>query len=138
MPLVRSTNVSITPPNTRTVDVAQRAVRTVAQVQQRKYAGAFRVAGNSVLIYNLLESGILCSCSAHGKALATRLNRDGKLTDADINSILTGGMEFRVNDYKVRPKNTQNWIDNQGLPASNHPENEFDPWQCGPAARYLK
>lgn len=99
MPVTRTRNSTVLPANARQVDVARKAIRDVLPVQQRRYAGALKVQGHESLIYNLLESGQPCSCSAKNKALATRMNEQGKLPKGEINKLLSGSKTFRIAPY---------------------------------------
>lgn len=99
MPFKSRTNNRILPPNSRAVDVAQKAIRDLTPIQQRKYANAFEVDGHESVVYHKLSAGLPCSCQAHRKALATVLDEDGKMAQGTMNDLLTGGMEFVINRY---------------------------------------
>lgn len=122
MPVTRTRNSTILPANARVVDAAQEAIRSIIPVQQRRYSGALAIQGYSSLIYNLLEAGQPCSCSAKNKALAARMNQEGKLPTGKINELITGGHEFRVKAYGTRRTETQGYRDDNGDPAPVRPE----------------
>jgi len=121
MPIVNPSNNRILPANTRAVDVATGALRDVADIQQRRYDNAFQVMGYSTLHYSWLEAGIPCSCKAQGNALATRLNKDGKLDKGTINKLITG-YEFKVTPYKTQRTDLPNWRADQGEPDPVRPD----------------
>lgn len=110
MPFVTSSNNRITPANSRSADVAREALRDISAVQQSKYHNAFLVDSYEALIYHVLYSGEPCSCQAKGKALAKRMDVEGKLDRGQINKLITGGYEFKVNPYGSKPINTPQWV----------------------------
>ena len=120
MPILNSTNAQILPQNARAVDVAREAIRDVSAIQQMKYDNAFKVAGYEALVYHRLGSGKPCSCGARGKNLATRLNEEGKLDKGQINNLITGTSEFKVNIYGTRRANDPTFAAANGLPAEPH------------------
>lgn len=101
MPTVFRTNNRVTPANNRAADVAERAVQEIVPLQQRRYYNAFRVQGIEVVAYNRLTQGRKCSCKASGKQINGILNEEGKASPADINRIITGGMEFDMTPYDM-------------------------------------
>jgi hypothetical protein len=121
MPIIHRSNAGLQPSNTRTVDVVKAAIRDIMPMQQKKYANAFAVQGLSTLVYNLLEAGRPCSCSAKGRAIASRLNQEGKLPKAKINELITGGYEFKVLPYGVKRTDNPAWREETGN------ENQIDP-----------
>jgi hypothetical protein len=102
VPFKSKTNNRILPANSRAVDVAQRAIRDITPIQQRRYANAFEVDGHESVIYHKVSTGLACSCQAHRKALATVLDEDGKMGMGHMNQLLTGGLEFTINRYGQR------------------------------------
>lgn len=102
MPFKSKSNNRVLPANSRVVDVAQRAIRDITPIQQRRYANAFEVDGHESVVYHKVSTGLACSCQAHRKALATILDEDGKMEQGHMNQLLTGGLEFVVNRYGQR------------------------------------
>jgi hypothetical protein len=123
MPVVRSGNTRILPSNDRSVDIAKRTIKQVMGIQQKRYDNAFMVQGYECLVYNLLDAGRPCSCAAKHKALAGRLDQDGKLSNGDINNMITNSMEFKVTPYGQRPANTPTWSEINELAA--HPRGDL-------------
>lgn len=120
MPLRESSNAQILPANARAVDVAQRALHDVAAIQQAKYNNAFLVAGYESLLYHIQESGSPCSCGSRSRALSTRLGEDGKLDRGQINKLITGGYEFKVNPYGTKMGNSVEYATEHGIPLQPH------------------
>ena len=79
MAFIHRSNNRVLPANARAVDVAKQAIRDIMPVQQRRYHAAFEVQGFEAVVYHRLQSGIPCSCQAHGKQLASHLEEDGKM-----------------------------------------------------------
>jgi hypothetical protein len=115
VPIKSRTNSRILPANSRAVDVAQKAIRDLTPIQQRRYANAFEVDGHESVIYHKLATGLPCSCQAHRKALATILTEDGKMPQGTMNQLLTGGMEFVVNRYGQRGGTREDLRQERGL-----------------------
>jgi hypothetical protein len=107
LPIYHRSNNRILPPNSRTVDVAKRSLKDIIPVQQRKYANAFEVQGYETIVYQRLWHGRACSCQDHRGASASYLDSEGKLNAGVMDSLLSGGLEFKVNRYgaqsPVRP-----------------------------------
>jgi len=101
VPYVSRTNNHILPANARAADVAEKAVKEIVPVQQRRYYDAFRVQGIECLAYNRLTSGRKCSCQASRKAINGLLNEEGKASVGTINKLLTGDMSFDVIPYDM-------------------------------------
>lgn len=123
MPFNSKSNNRILPPNTRAVDVARKAIRDLAPIQQRKYANAFEVGGYESVVYTKLLQGMPCSCMAHRSAVATLLDAEGKLPQGTINQILTGGLEFEVRRYGTRTGVREDYRADRGLDPVNPGEN---------------
>ncbi len=100
MPTVFRTNNKILPANARAADVAERMVRDIIPVQQRRYYDAFRVQGIQCIHYSRLDQGRRCSCNASGKILNGLLNEEGKASSSTINQIINGSMSFEVIPYE--------------------------------------
>ncbi len=99
MPSIVKTNNRILPANARAADVAEKAVREIIPVFQRRYYDAFRVQGVECIAYNRLNGGRKCSCQASQKQLNGILNEQGKASPGVLNRMLTGDMEFDVTPY---------------------------------------
>ncbi len=110
MAFIHRSNNRVLPANARAVDVAKQAIRDIMPVQQRRYHAAFEVQGFEAVVYHRLQSGIPCSCQAHGKQLASHLEEDGKMPLQTMNKLLTG-QEFGVNQYGARVPSRQDIIE---------------------------
>lgn len=104
------------PPNSRAVDVAKEAIRDLMPTQQRKYDNVFKVQGYESLVYNRLTQGLICSCQGGQKVFSTLLNEDGKMPVGTMNSLLTGGMEFKVQPYGARASGRPELRPVRGIP----------------------
>lgn len=128
MPIRQTSNNRILPPNSRTADVAARAVQEILPVQQQRNYNAHRVQGFAGLMYNRLTQGKTCSCQASEKKLATRLGQDGKAKPGVINELLTGTMRFDVTPYGSPPEPRTNAFDSVTSPKApvNKYQGQFD------------
>lgn len=128
MPVNHRSNNKVLPANARAVDVAVRALRDIAPVQQRKYHNAFLVQGYEAILYTRLSAGLICSCQANRTVAQAILNEEGKMNTGTIDQMLTGGLEFSVNRYGAtksgpRPPDIPLARDEQffgGLESENH------------------
>lgn len=123
MPYVSRTNNHILPANARAADVAEKAVKEIIPVQQRRYYDAFRVQGIECIAYNRLTSGRKCSCQASRKLINGLLDQDGKASEGTINQMLTGNMSFDVIPYEQ----------DQGrfIPEAAGPNGQTSPYSTG-------
>ena len=99
MPVVERTNNKILPANARAADVAEKAVKEILPVQQRRYYDAFRVQGIECVHYNRLTNGRKCNCQSSQKQINGILGLDGKASQGAINQMITGNMDFSVTPY---------------------------------------
>lgn len=101
MPFKTHSNNRLLPANARAADVAERAVREIIPIQQRRYYDAFRVQGITAIHYNRLASGRKCSCQSARKQINGLLDREGKASLGTINGMLTGQLSasFEVTPY---------------------------------------
>jgi hypothetical protein len=100
VPVRNSTNNRILPANARAADVVEKAIQEIIPIQQAKTYAAFRAQGFECNHYSRLLQGRKCSCQATGKQLNGILGQDGKASAGDINSMLTGNMEFTITQYE--------------------------------------
>ena len=101
MPLVSRTNNKVIAPNSRAVDVAQKAIEEITPIQQRKTHNAFMVQGFPGILYLRKHTGLKCTCQAANKVAKSILNEDGTAKGGVINELLTGGT-FGVEDYGAK------------------------------------
>lgn len=106
MPIISRTNNRVLPPNARSADVARETLNRAIPIQNRKTDAAFQVNGYTGVLYSYLTSGRLCACQSRGKAIATRLDIDGKLPPAVINEMMTSSGSFGVRNYAKLKANT--------------------------------
>lgn len=126
MPFHRGgTNNRILPPNSRTVDVAKRAIRDLMSIQQRKYDNAFQVQGYETVVYNRLTQGLACSCQHNRKVAATILGDDGKMPEGKINELLTGGLEFKIQPYGSSSKGRDDLRNPRDIPPLRREDQRF-------------
>lgn len=104
MPYVDRSNSRIMPANSRTADVAEKAIQEIIPVQQRRYYDSFRVQGIQCIHYSRLTSGRKCNCQSSAKQLNGLLDRSGKASTGTINQLLTGNLEFNVTPYNFDQK----------------------------------
>jgi hypothetical protein len=100
VPYISKSNNRILPANARAADVAEKAVKEIVPVQQRRYLDAFRIQGIQCLAYNRLTSGRPCSCQSHQKQVQGLLDKEGKASPGVINELITGHMSFDVTPYR--------------------------------------
>ena len=106
MPIVGKSNNRVLPNNARAADVAKSSVERILDVQARRYSSAFEVKGYEGILYNALTRGIACACHSTSRGLPkTLLDEKGNASHQDINSMLTGGADFRVKLYGLKPSN---------------------------------
>lgn len=127
-PVRERSNNKILPANARASDVAEKAVNEIIPVQQRRYYDAFRVQGIVCVHYSNLLTGRKCSCKSSQKQLNGRLDKDGKASIGDINSLLTGNMSFTVTPYDQdkEPRFGPNSIETSPLAPVNKNQGVFD------------
>lgn len=99
MPFKYSTNSKILPANARAADVAEKAIKEIIPVQQRRAYDAFRPQGITCIHYNHLTNGRKCNCQSGQKQINGLLDKDGKADIGTINEFITGGMSFDVTPY---------------------------------------
>lgn len=116
MPIKTSSNSRIMPANSRAVDVATRAIDEITPIQQTRIANAFKPQGSQGILYNRLEQGTKCTCSAKRLHLAGRMGEDGKLSDSAISNMLHG-MTIGVDGYSPRQEPT---ITSPNAPVNKH------------------
>lgn len=108
MPIVSRTNNRVLPANERTADVARAAVNDLAKVERNKYHNAFKVTGVQGILYHALTCGQRCHCRDSLTSINTRLGLDGKATPGFMNELLTGGLEFGILPYAMKPADQAN------------------------------
>jgi len=101
MPIVHRTNNKVLPGNSRAVDVAKETVDRVIGLHARRYDAAFQVQGYQGILYNRKTSGLPCGCQSKRTSILPKLDTNGKLPDAVINDMITGGMEFGIKPYNT-------------------------------------
>lgn len=106
MPVRDSTNNNILPANSRSADVAEKAIQEIIPTQQARYYNAFRVQGVQAIMYHRLGQGRPCSCQSSHKVLNSRLDKDGKASEGTINELLTG-MSFKISGYGTDSANLE-------------------------------
>jgi hypothetical protein len=106
MPYVSRTNNKILPANARAADVAEKAIKEIIPVQQRRYYDAFRPQGITCVHYSRLTNGRKCNCQSAAKQINGILGVDGKASAGAINQMLTGNMDFNVTPYNFNQKRT--------------------------------
>jgi hypothetical protein len=99
VPFFNRSNNKVLPANSRAVDVAKRTIRDIIPVEQRRYQNAFEVQGYETIVYNRLWNGQTCSCQSHRKVSANYLDEDGKLAPGTMDTLLGGGLTFKVQRY---------------------------------------
>ncbi len=99
MPVVSPGNNRVLPPNARSGDVARETLHAIMPVQARKTDQAFQVDGYTGVLYSYLTSGQPCACQAKGKALNTRLDKDGKASPGAISEMMSSSGNFGMRPY---------------------------------------
>ena len=119
MPIISRTSNRILPANSRSADVARATLDAVIPVQNRRTDAAFQVDGYQGVLYRYLESGLPCACQAKGKAIHTRLDKEGKAPPEVINDMLSSSGAFGVRPYAQRSARTPGYNEqrNNGIPS---------------------
>ena len=103
MPIVTRTNNRVLPANAHASDVARDTITALTAVERTRYAAVFAVQGYPGVLYHALNCGTRCYCKSSNEAINTRLGKDGKAPVGLLNEFLTGGLEFGVLPYGLRP-----------------------------------
>ena len=122
------TNNRVLPNNARAADVAKSAVDRIIDVQNRKYQAAFQVQGYSGILYCALTHGTPCGCHSINNGLkAPRLDTSGNAKPEDINQMLTGNRDFKIQVYGVKPTKIDPNAPAGSLPSLWEVDEEADP-----------
>lgn len=112
MPILSRSNNRVLPANERTSDVARKAIDDLKVVERNRYHNAFKVQGSQGILYHALTCGMQCHCKATGKSVQSRLNLDGTASAGFLNSMLTGGLDFGVLPYGLKPADSPTYDPN--------------------------
>lgn len=112
MPIVTRTNNRVLPANARAADVARDTITALTAVERTRYAAVFSVQGYPGVLYNVLTCGTRCYCKSGNQAIHSRLGKDGKAPPGLLSQFLTGGLEFGVLPYGIRPADQANFDPN--------------------------
>lgn len=100
-------NRKLHPQNSKVVDKAIDRIKTTAPIAQEKYWNAFRVNGYTCNVFNILGQGIKCTCSYKGTSgsIAPILDENGNAPDSFIQSMISGGLSYGIEEYGTEPTN---------------------------------
>lgn len=126
MPIVSRTNNRVLPANERASDVARKAVEDLKLVERNRYHNAFKVQGVQGILYHALTCGQRCHCKNSRSSINSRLGLDGKASVGFLNEMLTGGLDFGILPYGMKPSDSANSDPNFSPRAEASPNNFKD------------
>lgn len=118
-------NNRVLPANSRAVDVAKQMLERVVPVQQLRYANALEVNGYETMVYSRLKHGTVCSCQSRRGAAATLLDENGKLKPGHMDTLLSGGLSFRVQPYGTKDPQRSDLRDIRGAEQQKEGDDVF-------------
>ncbi len=101
MPILSHTNNQLVPKNTQTVDVAKSAIADLSPLIKQQYENSLSVVGYPALVYSLMRTGTICSCT-RGQEASPVLDLDGNASPEHIQEILSSS-RFSIQRYGEIP-----------------------------------